>query len=160
MSNVTLHPIICCPSCGAKIEIAAKEVQTELPLGPIEVSYPVNRLIENTKRIESVNRNQTRIEPSRLIASNEEDLFGTLQEILGDLEIIRNGGLWRWRIRDCKRAIEYAIEDWKLRTPDQRCVVKNRPAWLTDRYKRACHEIEKARKIAELPIAMGGKPLP
>jgi hypothetical protein len=31
--NTTL-PVICCPSCGAKIKIAAKEVQTELPLGP------------------------------------------------------------------------------------------------------------------------------
>jgi hypothetical protein len=148
MSTRPSNSFFCCPSCGARIVLAVQEVQTELPLGPIEVSHPIKRLIENTKRIESVNRNQVRIEPSSLIASNEEDLFRMLQEILGDLEMINNGGLWRHYIRECRRGVAYAVEDWKHRTPDQQGTVKNRPAWLTDRYKRARHEIMKARKIA------------
>jgi hypothetical protein len=141
--------LICCPSCGARIALAVKEEQAELPLGPIGVSHPaptVKRLIENTKRIESVNRNGEKIEPSSIIASCEEDLIETLRGIVGEREIRTNGGLWRYYFRECRSAILYAIEDWKLRTPDQQRLIKNRSAWLTDRYKRARNEIIKARQ--------------
>jgi acyl-CoA reductase-like NAD-dependent aldehyde dehydrogenase len=57
----------------------------------------------------------------------------------------RNGGMWRTRIRHCK-AVQFALEDWKLRTFEQRTAIVNRAAWLTDRQVRALVEINEAKK--------------
>ncbi|HUE41422.1 MAG TPA: hypothetical protein VMO75_05800 [Chthoniobacterales bacterium] len=76
----------------------------------------------------------------------EKELLDQVRAIVGDKEMRGHGGGWRMRIRRCKRAVEFAIEDWKLRTPDQQRLIKNRAAWLTDRHARALVEIDNANK--------------
>jgi hypothetical protein len=51
----------------------------------------------------------------------------------------RKGGIWLTRIRlgrDERRALRDSIEDYKLRTPEQRRRIRNHGAWFTDRYLR------------------------
>ena len=74
--------------------------------------------------------------------SGEQELLDQLAEILPAREMSNNGGMWRQRIRHNKRAVAYAIEDWKLRTPDQRRAIRNVAAWLTDRHARALVELQ------------------
>lgn len=60
-----------------------------------------------------------------------------------------NGGMWRLRIRsgkDHRKALRNALEDFNVKTPDQRAKVHNRGAWLTDRFERCLEEIK--RRIA------------
>lgn len=78
---------------------------------------------------------------TRARSAPEEELLDELARILGPKEMLKNGGLWRQRIRHYPRAVAYAIEDYKVRTPDQKRTIKNLPAWLTDRYARALVEI-------------------
>jgi hypothetical protein len=160
-----MSAFICCPSCGTKIEIVpvSTAVQAELPLGPIEVSqkkkldgfdqkliksndsrFDSDSPIENSARNDS--NDSIRFDSS--IASCEEDLIETVKRFVGEKEFALNGKLWWFYFRQSPKALAYAIEDWKLRTPDQQRLIKNRPAWLTDRYKRAHSEIIKARKTA------------
>ena len=59
--------------------------------------------------------------------------------VLGEVEMKKNGGMWRKRIRRGpaeRRALRDTIEDYKLRTPDQRRRIRNHGAWFTDRYLR------------------------
>lgn len=72
----------------------------------------------------------------------EQELLDELAAILPPSEMLKNGGMWRQRIRHNKRAVAFAVEDWKLRTPDQRRAIKNLPAWLTDRHSRALVELQ------------------
>jgi hypothetical protein len=76
-------------------------------------------------------------------ARNEQELLDELAAILPCSEMLQNGGMWRQRIRHNWRGVAYAIEDWKLRTPDQRRAIKNVAAWLTDRHARALVELQK-----------------
>jgi hypothetical protein len=41
-----------------------------------------------------------------------------------------------------ERDAKVAVEDWKLRTPNQRRAIKNVAAWLTDRHSRALVELQ------------------
>jgi hypothetical protein len=72
----------------------------------------------------------------------EDEILDQLAAILPRSEMLRNGGLWRQRIRNNSRAVRYAIGDWKLRTPEQRRAIKNVAAWLTDRHARALVELQ------------------
>ena len=72
-----------------------------------------------------------------------------LAEIVGHAEMVKNGGMWRKRIRGGPaeiRALKHTIEDYKLRTPDQRFQIRDRPAWFTDRYLRNLVEIDEAER--------------
>lgn len=72
-----------------------------------------------------------------LSRQREEELLGELRLILPKEEMQQNGGAWRTRIRgqfENRRAVEYAIEDWKVRTPDQRREIRNLSAWFNRRY--------------------------
>jgi hypothetical protein len=74
-----------------------------------------------------------------LAPNGEEVLLAQIGEIVGHAEMVKNGGMWRKRIRGGLseiRALKHAIEDYKLRTPDQRFQIRDRPAWFTDRYTR------------------------
>lgn len=159
---MSAQPFILCPCCGTTIEIEARIVQGELPLGPIPLTEkkldrpksefvkshdrPTDHPIENS----SLNKRdrQRSADRSETVASCEEDLIRSLQEILGEREWLLNANDWRDRILQFRHAILYAIEDWKLRTPEQRRAIKNRGAWVTDRYKRAGGQITKTRKSA------------
>ena len=170
---MSINPSILCPHCGSEIVLEAKAVQGELALGPIEFRPPGfseavrrslgNNLDENSDR--SVNSNGSRVFPSLIArqsasrtstrvhdtrpASCEEDLLDSIRSIVGDTEWQRNGGLWRLRERENPRALYHAIEDWKLRTPDQQRAIKNRGAWLTDRFQRA-RSISQPEKRSEV----------
>jgi hypothetical protein len=73
--------------------------------------------------------------------SLREELMDSLKDILPSSEMLKNGGLWRQRVNECPQAVYFAIEDYKVRTPDQRNTIRNLPAWLTDRHKRAFKEL-------------------
>jgi len=107
--------------------------QKELPLGPVALSPPPARV-----RIER----EEEKEPKRVLArSGEDSLLEQIREIVDEKEMEQNGGMWRTRIRHCAKAVRYAIEDWKLRTPASPPIKNSRAAWLTDRYARALVEI-------------------
>jgi hypothetical protein len=92
---------------------------------------------------------ETKRSKRRVIApGGEQILLDEIRAIAGDTEVRNNGGMWVKRIRHCAKAVRYMIEDWKLRTPDQRRAIKNIGAWLTDRYRRALLEIDRARKAS------------
>ncbi len=73
--------------------------------------------------------------------SLREELMDSLSELLSPNEMAKNGGLWRQRINECPQAVAFAIEDYKVRTPNQRNTIRNLPAWLTDRHKRVFKEL-------------------
>jgi hypothetical protein len=123
--------------------------QRELPLGPVALSPPKRARLEAAPRLEQDKKAINRLEEKRTInraVVGEEELIASLGEILPPSEMLKNGGGWRSWIRECKRAVQHAIEDWKVRTPEQRGAVKNRAAWLSDRYQRARAEIEQAKE--------------
>jgi hypothetical protein len=76
----------------------------------------------------------------------EEELMGLLREILPQKEMNELGGLWRRRIQHCAKAVAFAIEDYQVRTPQQRGNIRNIGAWLTDRHARALLEVLGARE--------------
>jgi hypothetical protein len=149
-----------CPHCGKIIEAKAAEpkpVQTELPMmlalsdqKKLDTQEQIShaRGAATVKRFDSVNSPPANDSVNRLTASCEEDLIESVRQIVGQKEFQANGGLWRVYARQCPKALAHAIEDWKLRTPEQQRTIKQRPAWLTDRFKRAEREIANARKSA------------
>jgi len=72
--------------------------------------------------------------------------------MLGKTEMKKNGGMWRLRMRcgkdDCK-ALRNALEDFQVKTPDQKAKIHNRAAWLTDKYERDLREIQKAKRLID-----------
>jgi hypothetical protein len=59
----------------------------------------------------------------------------------------KNGGMWRTRIRGGpteRRALRNTIEEYKLKTPDQRRKIRMAPAWFTDQYMRNLVKINDA----------------
>ena len=161
---MSVQPFILCPCCGATIEIEARIVQAELPLGPIALAdkkklddqegdigkitadRPTDRNLLPLSLTERDRKRST--DRSDAVASCEEDLIRSLQKIVGERDWNLNAKEWRSYCQEYPRAIAYAIEDWKLRTPHQQRAIKNRGAWLTDRYKRAGGQTTKARKTA------------
>jgi hypothetical protein len=67
--------------------------------------------------------------------------------MLGEREMKSNGGMWRMRVRsgnDHRKALRNALEDFQVKTPDQKAKIHDRAAWLTDRFQRCLLEIERA----------------
>src|SRR6266567_4433713 len=93
---------------------------------------------------ETNNDDQTK---ERLLAPNgEEVLLAEIGEIVGHAEMVKNGGMWRKRIRRGaaeRLALRNTIEDYNVRTPEQRAAIRKRPAWFTDRYLRNLLRIAK-----------------
>jgi hypothetical protein len=92
-----------------------------------------------TNEIASKSSTNKRTSTKLLAPNGEPVLLDELRAILGVAEMKKNGGMWRKRIRGGaaeRRALRNTIEDYKLRTPDQRCEIVNLPAWFTDRYTR------------------------
>jgi hypothetical protein len=151
---------IICPHCGAQIEIEARPVQAELPLGPIELldkKSLAKKVAESLQSSDSVQsdfpiENAAGNDSNRIDSSivSGEDLIESVQRIVGAKEFEINGRLWHCYFRQSRRALAYAIEDWQLRTPDQQRTIKNRPAWLTDRYKRALAELDAGKKLRKM----------
>lgn len=153
---------IFCPRCTAEIEIP-DESQLELP-GLLHALKNAQKETVSGKRLAfsvsgegfftgengsgNVERsilNEVPLDPSSLFSSSEEDFLSGLATIVGDFEIKSKGGLWRFLFRQNRRAMAYAIEDWRIRTPDQQREIKNRPAWLIDRFKRAHCALERKK---------------
>jgi len=70
--------------------------------------------------------------------------------MLGPVEWRRCGAMWRMRARSghvSAKALKDALEDFYVRTPDERAKIRNHGAWLTDRYER----IAIARKTGHSP---------
>jgi hypothetical protein len=65
-------------------------------------------------------------------------------------DVQANGGLWRHLMPESvesRRAVEFAVEDWKLIRPDLHGEVKTtRGAWLKDRYNRAIEQIRRSNE--------------
>jgi len=83
-----------------------------------------------------------------LAPDGERNLLVQLSDILGPAEMKKNGGMWRGRIRGGpseRRALRNTIEDFKLRTPDERQQIRKPAAWFTDRYMRNLVEVSAAR---------------
>ena len=169
---MSILPSILCPHCGTQIEIAAKAVQAELPLGPIEVrdpemmraaaaikldmdseesvkiQRPTDRGFDSLLRLstESDLTADRPAEPESTVASCEEDLIRSIQKIIGQRDWILNEKTYRSYLAESRRAIAYGIEDWKVRTPDQRRKIRNKGAWLIDRFKRALNSIGETKE--------------
>ncbi len=89
----------------------------------------------------------------RLLApAAEEELLAQIAQCFGIREAVANGGMWRTRMRagrESLAAVRNAIEDYRVRTPEQRAAIKNRGAWATDRYERGLAKLVAARKAAK-----------
>jgi hypothetical protein len=86
-----------------------------------------------------------------LAPKGEQRLLEEMKSAAGAEELDENGGIWRTRIRGGKdeiRAIRHTIEDFNIRTPDQRAGIRNRGAWFNDRYLRNLVEVREARAKA------------
>lgn len=131
--------------------------QQLLGLGPISV-VPVSkkaalaRAREETTplartRVESLNVEcsaNIKCAPSR---SREDEILSQVETVIGDENF--SGGFWRTVIRRDQKAVLFAIEDFKIRTAAQRAKIRDRGAWLCDRFKRAKREIDEVwSKIA------------
>jgi hypothetical protein len=84
--------------------------------------------------------------PKATRLQEEDELLEQIAQI-SQKEKDEKGGIWRKRMRGpwpYKKAVRYAIEDWKLCTPDQRKKIRNPGAWLTDRFLRALKKIADA----------------
>jgi hypothetical protein len=74
-------------------------------------------------------------------SSRKKELMSELRTILSKHEMAEFGDLWAKRVKHCPKAVAYAVEDYKLQSPDRKSAIKNRGAWLTDRHARALVEI-------------------
>ena len=93
---------------------------------------------------------QTRTSIRPLLAPNgERELLAQIHEILGATEMQDHGGMWRKRIRHGaadRLALRNTIEDYNVRTPQQRAAIRNRAAWFTDRFQRNLVKIDEAER--------------
>lgn len=108
-----------------QIELFDTREQASLPLGVLGV----------------VCRSETEHNKVPLKESAERVLLDEIRRIIGPSAMKKNGGGWRVRIRHHRKAVLYAIEDWKLRTPQQRAKVRQRDAWLAYHFFKAKKEI-------------------
>ena len=151
-----------CPNCGAEIELEARKVQGELPLGPIglrsqkkldkisresvqsnESIRPTSIPIQPPARRDSVpDSNRIDCDESEIAnriapGGEDESLIESIREVVGQVEWSLNGSGWKWRERHHYRALVCALQDWRALTPHEKAKIDNRAAWLTDRFKRA-----------------------
>jgi hypothetical protein len=82
------------------------------------------------------------------LAFDRDDWLGSLERLLGPKEWTRCGAMWRMRARSSPEdasALRNAVEDFFIKTPEQRNEINNRGAWLTDRYERNAKQLKKTR---------------
>jgi hypothetical protein len=141
------------------------EEPTEMPVYPLSVKPESRRnpsLGETraSEKSDTTNNeypsnptNNNKATKSVLAPDGERELLGQIAGILGEVEMEKNGGMWRKRIRRGpaeRRALRNTIEDYRLLTPDQRNYIRNRAAWFTDRYQRNLVKVDAAR--ADPPV--------
>jgi hypothetical protein len=83
-------------------------------------------------------------EPVELVF-DRNDWLGSLERLLGPKEWKQCGAMWRMRARGSPEdalALRNAIEDFFVKTPEQRNEINNRGAWLTDRYERNAKQMK------------------
>ncbi|MFZ3375156.1 MAG: hypothetical protein WA183_06350 [Chthoniobacterales bacterium] len=91
------------------------------------------------------NRETKKTQRRLLAPDGEQRLLKEIGSVVGAEEIKKNGGMWRTRIRgggNNIKALRYTIEDYRVKTPQQKSAVKNPAAWFTDHYVRKVVEIE------------------
>jgi hypothetical protein len=75
--------------------------------------------------------------------------LGSLERLLGEKEWKKCGVMWRMRARSGEasaKALRNATEDFFILTPDERHKIKNRGAWITDRYMRGFDKLKAVHK--------------
>jgi hypothetical protein len=127
----------------------AKEPENQTP-------NPQGSHNEPTKRIERANNalpehiaNILKTPDDRLVF-DRSDWSGSLERLLGPKEWKQNGGIWRMRARSGEehaKALRNAIEDFFTLTPAERSKIRNRAAWITDRYERGLEKTGKCRAV-------------
>lgn len=112
--------------------------------------------ITNTKRIEGSNgalpesiANILATRDTRLVF-DRVNWLRSLEQLLGPTEWKARGAMWRNRA-NCggevsAKALRNATEDFFILTPDQRSEIRNRDAWITDKYTRECEKLKAIRK--------------
>jgi hypothetical protein len=66
----------------------------------------------------------------------EKELLDHLARIMGPSEMVKNAPMWRLRIRSYHLAITGAIKEYYGLLRNERDEIKNRAAWITDRYSK------------------------
>jgi hypothetical protein len=104
-------------------------------------------------------QNKRQLLEGRLLAPDgERALLAEIRSILGEAEMQKNGGMWRMRIRRGaheRRALRNTIEDYIVRTPEQRAGIRHLPKWFTDRYQRNLLA-SRGKSPASFPRGMAG----
>src|SRR5262249_22048122 len=88
--------------------------------------------------------------PDDRLVFDGSDWLGSLEKALGPREWKQCGGMWRMRARsgvEHAKALRNATEDCFTLTPAERSKIRNRAAWITDRYERGFEKIEKSRAV-------------
>ena len=80
------------------------------------------------------------------MSSFHPDLMRELRALLSEKEMTKFGGMWGKRIKTSPRAVAYAIEDLKLRKDNYHHGIKNRGAWLSNRYTAIKNLFELGKK--------------
>jgi hypothetical protein len=121
----------------------AKEPENQTP-------NPQGSHNEPTKRIECANNglpehiaNILKTPDDRLVFDGS-DWLGSLKKALGPREWKQCGGMWRMRARsgvEHAKALRNATEHFFILTPEQRSKIRNRAAWITDRYERGFEKL-------------------
>ena len=124
----------------------AKEPENQTP-------NPQGSHNEPTKRIECANNglpehiaNILKTPDDRLVFDGS-DCLGSLERLLGPKEWKQCGAMWRMRARggeEGAKALCNATEDFFMLTPVERDKIKNRGAWITDRYMRGFEKLQNA----------------
>jgi helix-turn-helix protein len=110
---------------------------------------------EPTKRIECANNGLPEHianilkTPDDRLAFDVSDWLGTLEKALLPTEWKQCGPMWHMRARSGEehaKALRNAVEDFCAMTPDQRSGIRNRAAWMTDRYERGFEKLKNAAR--------------
>ena len=127
----------------------AKEPENQTP-------NPQGTHNESTKRIECANNTLPKHiaeilkAPDNRLVFDISDWMSSLKRLLGEKEWETCGAMWRLRARSGEasaKALRNATEDFFSLTPDQRSKVKNRGAWITDRYMRGFNKLAAPQKM-------------
>jgi hypothetical protein len=96
--------------------------------------------------------------PDSRLVFDRSDWLGSLEKLLGPREWKKCGAMWRMRARSGEasaKALKNATEDFFTLTPDERNRIKNRGAWITERYMRGFDKfkaLHNAAKVAAVSL--------
>jgi hypothetical protein len=82
-----------------------------------------------------------------LAPDGERRLLEEIATVVGTEEIKINGGMWVTRMRGGQweiKALRNSIEDYWVKTPEQKSSIGNRSGWFTDHYLRNLVKLEQA----------------